>query len=99
MKTPTRKIREPRRAAKSAVVADPPPYIRAPATVRVFRSGSSQAVGLPKEFRLESSEVQIFWRDDDIVLREKRVKLSERLSSLPPLHDDALPDEIPDWAK
>jgi antitoxin VapB len=62
----------------------------------VFRSGNSQAVRLPKEFRLNSSEVQIFRRGDDIVLREKRVKLSGRLSSLPPLHDDGLPDEIPD---
>jgi len=41
------------------------------ATARVFRSGNSQAVRLPKEFRLNSTEVEIFRRGDEIVLREK----------------------------
>ena len=40
------------------------------ATARVFRSGNSQAVRLPKEFRLKSKEVEIFRRGDEIVLRE-----------------------------
>jgi antitoxin VapB len=40
-------------------------------TTRVFRSGNSQAVRLPKQFRLESKEVEIFRRGDEIVLREK----------------------------
>jgi virulence-associated protein VagC len=29
-------------------------------TARVFRSGNSQAVRLPKQFRLKSDEVEIF---------------------------------------
>jgi antitoxin VapB len=40
-------------------------------TARVFRSGNSQAVRLPKQFRVKSSEVEIFRRGDEIVLREK----------------------------
>jgi antitoxin VapB len=40
-------------------------------TARVFKSGNSQAVRLPKQFRLESKEVEIFRRGDEIVLREK----------------------------
>src|SRR5260370_31156483 len=41
------------------------------ATARVFCSGNSQAVRLPKEFRLKGKEVEIFRRGDEIVLREK----------------------------
>jgi antitoxin VapB len=40
-------------------------------TARVFRSGNSQAVRLPKQFRLTSKEVEILRRGDEIVLREK----------------------------
>jgi antitoxin VapB len=40
-------------------------------TAKVFRSGNSQAVRLPKQFRLKSGEVEIFRRGDEIVLREK----------------------------
>jgi antitoxin VapB len=40
------------------------------AIARVFKSGNSQAVRLPKEFRLRSREVEIFRRGDEIVLRE-----------------------------
>src|SRR4051794_8852790 len=39
---------------------------------RVFKSGNSQAVRLPKAFRLKSKEVEIFRRGDEIVLREKK---------------------------
>lgn len=41
-------------------------------TAKVFRSGNSQAVRLPKQFRLKCKEVEIFRRGDEIVLREKR---------------------------
>ena len=39
------------------------------ATARVFKSGSSQAVRLPKEFRVRSAELEIFRRGDELVLR------------------------------
>ena len=41
------------------------------ATARVFRSGNSQAVRLPKEFRPKGPEVEIFRRGEEIVLREQ----------------------------
>jgi len=37
---------------------------------RVFKSGNSQAVRLPKAFRLNADRVLIFRRGDEIVLRE-----------------------------
>jgi antitoxin VapB len=41
------------------------------AKAKIFVSGNSQAVRLPKEFRLRGSEVEIFRRGDEIVLREQ----------------------------
>lgn len=41
------------------------------ATARVFKSGNSQAVRLPKEFRFNTAEVEIFRRGDEVVLKEK----------------------------
>jgi len=43
------------------------------ATARVFKSGNSQAVRLPKEFRVKSKELEIFRRGDELVLKEKAV--------------------------
>ena len=40
-------------------------------TTRVFRSGNSQAVRLPKQFRFKCAEVEIFRRGKEVVLREK----------------------------
>ena len=40
------------------------------AIARVFKSGNSQAVRLPKEFRLSGKEVEVFRRGDELVLRE-----------------------------
>jgi antitoxin VapB len=41
------------------------------AKARVFMSGNSQAVRLPKQFRVKSKEVEIYRRGDEIVLKEK----------------------------
>ena len=57
-------------------------------TARVFKSGNSQAVRLPKEFRFESSEVEIFRRGNEVILREKRPSLTELLEKLEPWPDD-----------
>jgi antitoxin VapB len=38
-------------------------------TARVFKSGNSQAVRLPREFKLNVSEVHVFKKDGDLVLR------------------------------
>ena len=56
------------------------------ATARLFKSGNSQAVRIPKEFRLNGPEVEIFRRGDELVLREKSRGLErafEILANLP----------------
>jgi antitoxin VapB len=58
------------------------------ATARVFRSGNSQAVRLPKEFRLRSKEVEILRRGDEIVLREKGKGLARAFEILANFPDD-----------
>jgi antitoxin VapB len=55
-------------------------------TARVFKSGNSQAVRLPKQFRFSSKEVEIFRRGDEVVLREKSrgmARAFEIIASLP----------------
>jgi antitoxin VapB len=92
------KDRKQRRRGRAKGVGEPPPppYAHSPAVARVFQSGNSQAVRLPKQFRLRSKQVQVFRRGNDIVLREQAAKLSELLAALPPLTGDAFPDQIPD---
>ena len=67
------------------------------ATAKVFQSGNSQAVRLPKQFRLTSDEVEIFRRGDEIVLREKTRNLARAFDLLCDLPDfernDAPPQE------
>jgi antitoxin VapB len=56
------------------------------ATARLFKSGNSQAVRLPKEFRFEGEEVEIVRRGNDVILRPKPSGLGrafEILSNLP----------------
>jgi antitoxin VapB len=62
------------------------------AMARVFRSGNSQAVRLPKEFRLKCTEVEIFRRGDEIVLREKAQGLARAFEILAELPADFLPE-------
>ncbi len=59
-------------------------------TARIFRSGNSQAVRLPKQFRLKSNEVEIFRRGDEIVLREKDGTMARAFDLLAGLPDDWL---------
>jgi antitoxin VapB len=56
------------------------------ATAKVFKSGNSQAVRLPKQFRLKGKEVEISRRGDEIVLRERSgtmVRAFDLLAALP----------------
>ncbi len=57
-------------------------------TARVFRSGNSQAVRLPKEFRLQTGEVEIFRRGREIVLREKPESMARAFDLLAGLPED-----------
>ena len=61
-------------------------------TAKVFKSGNSQAVRLPKEFRFTSDEVEIFRRGDEVVLREKPRTLMEAIKAWCELPDDAFTD-------
>lgn len=57
-------------------------------TAKVFRSGNSQAVRLPKQFRLKSKEVEIFRRGDEVVLREKGGNIRRAFDLLAGLPED-----------
>jgi antitoxin VapB len=65
------------------------------AIAKVFRSGNSQAVRLPKQFRLTSDEVEIFRRGDEIVLREKPKTLARAFELLCELPDVKREDDLP----
>ena len=59
-------------------------------TRRVFKSGNSQAVRLPKEFGAKSKVLQIIRRGDEIVLREPGKGLGRENEVLTELPDDFL---------
>ena len=61
-------------------------------TTRVFQSGNSQAVRLPKAFAVKSKVLEIFRRGDEIVLREPAEGLVRAFELLTRLPDDFLPD-------
>lgn len=61
-------------------------------TAKVFMSGNSQAVRLPKEFRLDTAEVEIFRRGDEIVLREPAHGLARAFEALARLPEDFFAD-------
>jgi len=64
------------------------------ATARVFKSGNSQAVRLPKEFRIDATEVEISRRGEEIVLRGKKKGrgMTEFLDALRSMPRDAFED-------
>jgi len=57
-------------------------------TTKVFKSGNSQAVRLPKEFQFDAGEVEIFRRGDEVVLRRKPGSLARAYELLTSLSDD-----------
>jgi len=67
------------------------------ATTRVFKSGNSQAVRLPKEFSVNSKVLEIFRRGDDIVLREPLKGLARAFEVLTELPDDFLSEGRQDF--
>jgi len=52
------------------------------AITRVFKSGNSQAVRLPTDFKIKSGEVEIFRRKNDIIIREVPSNLGKAFSLL-----------------
>lgn len=61
------------------------------ATVRVSKSGNSQTIRLPRDFHVESDELEIFRRGREIVLREPEENLLRAAELLASLPDDFLP--------
>lgn len=62
---------------------------------KVFMSGNSQAVRLPREFRVSVDELEIERRGDEIVLRERPKTLGRLARALDDLSDCGLasPDD------
>ncbi len=61
-------------------------------TTRVFRSGNSQAVRIPKEFQFDVEELEIFQRGDEVILRKKPDNLSDVLNIFEAFSDDFMQD-------
>ncbi len=59
---------------------------------KVFQSGNSQAVRLPKEFRFDVSEVEIFRRGEEIILRPKEKNMAQAFKLLTQMPDDFMQD-------
>ncbi len=57
-------------------------------TAKIFKSGNSQAVRLPKAYQFDVSEVQIFRRGDEIILKGKPQNLSRAFELLTGMSDD-----------
>jgi antitoxin VapB len=58
------------------------------ATTKVFRSGNSQAVRIPRQFRFDCEDVEILRRGNEIVLRERPRNLSQAFELLTTLSAD-----------
>ena len=57
-------------------------------TAKIFKSGNSQAVRLPKEFQFDEKEVQIFRRGDEIIIKKKPRNLGRVFELLAELSED-----------
>lgn len=62
-------------------------------TAKVFMAGRSQAVRLPKEFRFKGTEVEIFRRGDEVILREKPVTVDRLFKVLAQMPNDFYAEE------
>jgi antitoxin VapB len=58
------------------------------ATTKVFRSGNSQAVRIPRELQFDTDEVEIERRGEEIVLRRPRRNLRAAYDAVAALPDD-----------
>jgi len=57
-------------------------------TAKIFKSGNSQALRLPKEFQFDVPEVEIFRRGDEIIIRKKLKNLARVFELLTGMSDD-----------
>ena len=59
---------------------------------RIFQSGNSQAVRLPKDFRFDVDQVEIFRRGEEVVLRPAPRSAAAIFDALAELPADLLAD-------
>lgn len=59
---------------------------------KIFKSGNSQAVRIPKEFRFDVTEVEIFKRGDELVLKPKVKNLAVAFNLLGEMPNDFMSD-------
>jgi antitoxin VapB len=61
------------------------------AIAKVFKSGNSQAIRLPKEFRLKVAQVELIRQGDDILIRQpKKLTLMDAYEAFAGIADDFL---------
>lgn len=63
---------------------------------KIFKSGNSQAVRLPKRFRFRGNEVEIFRQGSDVVLREPKRNLTNAFEALAAMPADFMPGDRKD---
>jgi antitoxin VapB len=59
---------------------------------KVFKSGNSQAVRIPKEFHLEGEEVEIRRQGGSLILRPRKESWAALIDSLEKFTDDFMED-------
>jgi len=60
---------------------------------RIYNSGNSQVLRLPKEFSFDTEQVEIFRRGDEVVLRDKPSNASTIFDALTNLPQDMFAEE------
>ena len=59
---------------------------------KVFNSGNSQAVRIPKAFRFDASEVEIFRRGEEVILKPNPQNLGAAFKLLTDMPSDFMAD-------
>ena len=57
---------------------------------RVFKSGNSQAVRIPKDFQLDVDEVEILVRGDELIIKKSKPTLQDAFQILTSMDNDIL---------
>ncbi|MBN1466321.1 AbrB/MazE/SpoVT family DNA-binding domain-containing protein [candidate division KSB1 bacterium] len=63
-------------------------------TAKIFKSGNSQAVRLPRDFRFDDTDVYIKKLDDIIILLPRKGSWSSLLKSLHAFSDDFMIERV-----
>ena len=61
-------------------------------TAKIFKSGNSQAVRIPKEFHLDGAEVEILKHGGSLLLRPRKESWAALVNSLKTFSDDFMKD-------